>query len=230
MLLCRYKFLFFLIIQIISTNIGAQVIEPFSMDDCLKSSFSLVTVSHKGSPFGMHDIVLKAEKKVCDISIMHEQYKWVKSKWHIDVCRGPVHIKYGTDAVTVFKRRLPCNQDRSSDFCKSYKTLMLRLQDDGLIFAKGEKEDITSDHGKLNCSFELIDLYLDTGTILSRHKEYPSFIPTINTIEKPTINYPSPTLPNVPKEQEPREPIERVEVPQPEEIKAPAVEVKDGEF
>ena len=29
------------------------------------------------------------------------------------------------------------------------------------FFAKGEKEDLLSDHGKVNCSFLLINLYFD---------------------------------------------------------------------
>ena len=38
-----------------------------------------------------------------------------------------------------------------------------------LFFAKGEKEDLLSDHGKLYCAYTLINEYLGAGEILSRY-------------------------------------------------------------
>ncbi len=159
-------FLKFNIIFLFLFLFNSYVYSGFTDIDCLDENF-LIEVSHKGHPFGLMKNILNIKKDKCVITVHHEKMKYLKRQWLIDVCRGPVHIKYGTGAVEVFKRDGNCSGE--SDYCDSTKDLLTVISDDGLIFAPGEKEDITSDHGKIYCSYLLIRTYLNKGAIFSRH-------------------------------------------------------------
>lgn len=160
------KRLFSLFLLLFSLESFAQV---FNTEECIQSEFN-TTVSHKGWPFGLHDVILKIDKKQCQVSVYHERFKYLKKNWNIDVCRGPVHIKMGTNSVEVFKRRSSCdNGGESSGYCSRYEELKRVIQDDGLIFAQGQKEDINSDHGRVNCLYILVQEYLNNGFVFSLH-------------------------------------------------------------
>ena len=141
--------------------------QNFNTNECIQSEFN-TNVSHKGLPFGLYDVILKISKKQCQISIYHENFKYLKKNWSIDVCRAPVHIKVGKQSVEVFKRRKSC-ESSDSEYCNRYKELKDIIQDDGLIFANGQKEDINSDHGRVNCVFILLKEYLNNGFVFSLH-------------------------------------------------------------
>lgn len=144
--------------------------EVFNIEQCVQSEFN-TTVSHKGWPFGLHEVILKIDKKQCKVIVYHEHFKYLKKTWEIDVCRGPVHIKMGSDSVEVFKRVDVCDGQggESSGYCSRYKNLTRVLQDDGLIFANGQKEDLDTDHGRVNCVFMLVKRYLNKGFVFSLH-------------------------------------------------------------
>lgn len=163
----RMRFLVFSIFLCsISVNSFA---DGYKVEDCIRSKFKTEVV-HKGWPFGLYDIILKIEKDQCHLNIYHEKLKYIKKNWKVDVCRGPVHIKMGTTSVEVFKRRESCQKGSgSSAYCSKYSTLVQVLQDDGLIFAEGQKEIIESDHGRVNCTFELVKRYLNDGYVFSLH-------------------------------------------------------------
>lgn len=166
----KFKLLFvFLISYGVSAN-GA-----FGDLDCISSSFKAL-VSHPSAPFGLAAKNLSLNKSQCVIVLEHETYKFIKKKWEIDVCRTPVHIKYGTGEVEVFKRLEMCTDRPKKDdlYCPQVKELLTLIQDDGLIFAKGEKEDLNSVHGKVFCSFVLVKKYLEDGYVFTRHAA-PSF-------------------------------------------------------
>lgn len=154
------KILFFIII---SMNLFAS-----AEKECLNSSFD-ITVSHKGQPFGLLPNILTISKNNCSIIITHQKMKYINKKWDIDVCREPVHIKSGSGAVDVLKRLGNC-QNTKDEFCSKYSDLIQVLQDDGLIFAEGEKENLSSDHGRVFCAYQLAKYYLGAGTVLSRHE------------------------------------------------------------
>ena len=141
-----------------------------SVKVCLNKDFR-VDVSHKAFPFGYFSRKLMVTKKKCEIKIYSESYKWIKKSWDVDdVCREPVHIKAGNYSVKVLKREGPC-LTKGSEYCKSYQHIRKIIQDDGLIFAKGEKEDILSEHGKLYCVYALLNKYLSGEEILSRYQD-----------------------------------------------------------
>ena len=64
------------------------------------------------------------------------------------------------------------------------KDLKNAISDYGLIFAKGEKEDLLSDHGKVYCSFLLINFYFDEEKIFS----FKDDLKTTQYFSKTTIN------------------------------------------
>jgi hypothetical protein len=167
----KFKLLFVLLIALLSTVVSAA----FTDTQCLQANFK-TKVSHKGPPMGFLDAVLKVEKKDCVLTIQHEKLKYMKKKWMIDVCRGPVHIKYGTGSVDVLKRKGICKSNQLDDFCPAFQKLSQILQDDGLIFAKGEKENIEDDHGRIFCSYLLIQAYLEKGIIFSSDKSYENVL------------------------------------------------------
>lgn len=164
MLLSKFDFISLMFIILFSSLAQAS----FNDTECLNSDFS-TNVTHKGKPFGMTKNILDIQKENCVITIKHEKMNFIKNKYVVDVCRAPVHIKSGTGAVEVLKRSGDCLDRASGDFCKMVKDIEEILQDDGLIFAQGEKEDIKSDHGRVYCSFILLQSYLRNGQVLSRH-------------------------------------------------------------
>jgi hypothetical protein len=140
----------------------------FSQKTCLDLNFQ-TDVTHKGHPFGLTETKLVIEKQGCVLKIQHESLKFVKKSWEIDVCRAPVHIKAGTGAVTVLRREGPCTNEAQSRFCTEAKSIQGVLQNDGLIFAQGEREDMSTPHGQIHCSYTLLQSYLYDGRVLSRH-------------------------------------------------------------
>ncbi len=144
----------------------------FSVTDCLNRNFD-TEVSHKIKPFGLLKNILAVKKDKCVFTVKQEKYKYLKKQWTVDICREPIHIKYGVSAVDVFKRDGRCIS--SSDFCQSFSKLLKSIEDDGLIFAPGEREDLSSVHGQLHCSFLLIKSYLEDGVVYSRNKQYGAF-------------------------------------------------------
>ena len=163
MRLCKFSlFVYFLFNQSISFGL-------FEGRDCLKSQFN-IQVSHKGPPLGFLLNKLKIKKKNCVIIVEKEKLRLVRSKWEFDVCRYPIHIKEGTGAVKVHKKlRKNCDfsTENKDSFCNSLKDLKNAISDYGLIFAQGEKENLLSYHGKVYCTFLLVNFYFDEEKIFS---------------------------------------------------------------
>lgn len=145
----------------------------FSFDDnsCFKEGFD-VEVIHKGKPFGLFPVILKISKSDCDITVYHEKLKYKKSNWKVDVCREPVHIKKGTGAVEVIKKTQACGEKSADPFCKEFSMIEKIIQDDGLIFAEGQKENLKTNHGKTYCAYVLLKKYLDNSLVFNRGRDY----------------------------------------------------------
>ncbi|ATH09060.1 hypothetical protein BIY24_14240 [Halobacteriovorax marinus] len=164
MQLFKFSILFLLL------NLNINAMNMFSDMDCIQGSFDAV-VEHKAAPFGLSKNILTVSKNDCSISISHSKLKFMKNNWNIDVCRAPVHIKKDEGGVNVIKRGNGCKEG-SSDFCKELSMIEKILQDDGLIFATGEKENISSDHGKIYCAYLLTKKYLREGIVFNRGRQY----------------------------------------------------------
>ncbi|MBT6324753.1 MAG: hypothetical protein HOJ35_02190 [Bdellovibrionales bacterium] len=182
MQLFKYNFLTILLL-VTSFNTYSM----FTDMECLKSSYT-TTVKHKASPFGLLENILLLDKKGCFMSVKYSKYKYLHDKWTIDVCRGPIHIKKGDSSIEVIKKEANCsNSSGENNFCKSMKDISKILQDDGLIFAVGEKENINIDHGQVYCFHLLLQAYLDRGIIFSRHKEYANVLEVNSTQVKNNV-------------------------------------------
>jgi hypothetical protein len=160
-----FKFSTFLIFFSLFTQ--AQLFAAgFSGQECLKANFS-TQVRHKGQPFGLAENILEVDKRNCLVKINHKKMRFLKEYWEIDVCRGPIHVKSGTGAVDVARRSGDCSRTDDSAFCQELRTLESVLQNDGLIFADGAKEELNDPHGMIYCSYLLLQKYLRVGKILS---------------------------------------------------------------
>lgn len=151
--------LFFLSIQV-----NGEDTNKFSSEQCLKSSFD-TTIEHKTYLFGLLKAKLNIKKSECILSITFKEL--LEKKWEVDLCREPIHIKHQNNgSLSVYKKVESCDAS-SGEFCQSYLELQGILQDHGLIFAKGDREKINDPHGKVYCTYLLLNKYLGYDSIFS---------------------------------------------------------------
>ena len=172
------KFSFLLLLTISFTEAQSR----FDPKSCLDASYKM-KMHQKGPLFGLLKQEFIIRKDSCIIHITHKKY--LPKEWFIDVCREPVHIKVtSATGVDVAKKDNECmNQDQTkntSDFCSQYFSLMDVIQDDGLIFAEGDRDNLSSDHGKTYCTYLLLRKYLNDSVVFSRYTDVPDIF-----IEKP---------------------------------------------
>lgn len=169
MVFIKFSFVFLVIIS--STLAQTR----FSSKSCLDATYKMKMIQD-GPLFGLLKQEFVIDKKGCIVHIMHKKY--LPKEWFVDVCREPVHIKVtSATGVDVAKKESECiGQDKTkdtSDFCSQYFDLMDVIQDDGLIFAEGDRDNLSSDHGKTFCSYLLVKKYLNDSVIFSRYTEIP---------------------------------------------------------
>lgn len=140
----------------------------FVDEACLGGNFNS-KVSHKVGPFSLLNNDLTFKKENCTISLTFKKWSLFEKKWLVDYCRMPVHIKYGNGSFDVYKRTDDCTKVKDKkdkpEFCKKNEELENIISDEGLIFANGLKEDISSDHGKVYCVYLILKSYLNDGII-----------------------------------------------------------------
>jgi len=165
----KFSILFLLLIS------GAQAQSRFSSKSCLDSYYKMRMIQ-KGPLFGLmkHEFVIN--KKQCNLTVTYRKY--FPREWKIDVCREPVHIKVtSATGVDVAKKTNECiNNDKSrdtGDFCSQYFDLIDVIQDEGLIFAEGDRDNLSSDHGKTFCTYLLLRRYLLDSVVFSRYTDVP---------------------------------------------------------
>jgi hypothetical protein len=191
-----FKFSFLLLF-----SFSAFWLERFSSKECLERVFQ-TKIGFKGPFFGLFNHELVVSKKHCLVTIKHKKY--LSKEWMVDVCREPVHIKVtSVTGVDVAKKEFACiKPDKSrdtSDFCAQYFELMEIIQDDGLIFAEGDRDNISTPHGKTYCSYLLLQRYLNDSMSFSRYtdvgdiftEKMPNTLPLAQ--EAPMVVEPKPT-------------------------------------
>jgi hypothetical protein len=169
MVFMKYSFL------LLFTISSVQAQSRFSPKACLDSSYKM-KMNQKGLLFGLLTRTFVIEKKNCIVHITHKKY--LPKEWIIDVCREPVHIKVtSATGIDVAKKDSNCikkdNSRDTGDFCSQYFDALDVIQDEGLIFAQGDRDNLHSDHGKTFCSYLLIRKYLNDGVIFSRYTDVP---------------------------------------------------------
>lgn len=178
-----------------------HALERFSSKSCLEANYKN-KISHRGPLFGLltHELVI--QKTNCVIKVSHKKY--MPREWVIDVCREPVHIKVTTvTGVDVAKKIEDCvKPDQShgtSDFCAQYFKLMDVIQDDGLIFAEGDRDSLYTSHGKTYCAYLLMQRYLNDSLMLSRYTDVPEiFDKGQHPVEAKPVTPPQPVAPQLP--------------------------------
>ena len=165
---------FSLVFLLLSVGL-AQAQVRFSSKSCLDSDYTMKMIQ-KGPLFGLlkHEFIIS--KRGCIINVTHNKY--IPKEWIIDVCREPVHVKVtSATGIDVAKKTAEClhkdNSRDTSDFCSQFFDLMDVMQDDGLIFAEGDRDNLNSNHGKTFCSYLLIKRYLNDSMVFSRYSEVP---------------------------------------------------------
>lgn len=176
----KFSFLLFMALtsawaQVAEAPLAPQSKTRFSPKACLDSGYKMSMVK-KGALFGLMKHAFVINKSGCIINITHRKY--LPKEWIIDVCREPVHIKVtSATGVDVAKKENDCvKNDKSrdtSDFCSQYFDLIDVIQDEGLIFATGDRDDLESDHGKTYCAYLLLKNYLVQGKVFSRYTDVP---------------------------------------------------------
>jgi hypothetical protein len=167
-------------------QVFAQTHTPtrFSPKSCLDASFKM-KMEQKGPLFGLLKQEFIIDKKNCIVHITYKKY--LPKEWIIDVCREPVHIKVtSATGVDVAKKEVGCTKKDSSkdtgNFCSQFFSLMDIIQDEGLIFAEGDRDNLQSAHGKTYCSYLLLKRYLLDSVVFSRYTETPDlFLEKKNT-------------------------------------------------
>lgn len=172
-----------ILFSVISLSLFANLDEE-AMNLCMKNDFQ-ANVSHRTFPLGLMEKKINITKERCLLNITHQSFFVWNQGWKIDVCREPIHIKKGYRSVEVLKRRGECGSNHSfrngtekeehKEFCDSLITLEEVIQNDGLIFAEGEKEEIKSDHGMVYCAYVLVQRYLKRGEVLSRFSKLSAY-------------------------------------------------------
>ncbi len=156
--------------SILSLILFINLAQSFTSMDCLKANYE-TEITHKGELFGLIKHEFKIIKQRCLIEIT--QKKIFPKQWNIDVCREPIHTKIDSKgSVNVYKRVQDCSLEKEeSDYCDELKELLNIMQDDGLIFAEGERDKIDSPHGQVYCSYLLVKNYLEQGLVFSPEKD-----------------------------------------------------------
>lgn len=151
-----------LVLILMSSGVYAS---KFSSQECLNSKYE-TQIKHKGKFFGLVENKIKIQKEQCLINVTFKGI--LETTWKVDVCREPIHMKVTSKgSQDVYKRAKKCDKSTKSDFCYYRKELLESIQDHGLIFAEGQREDIKQSHGQAYCSYLLLQRYLDDGVVFS---------------------------------------------------------------
>lgn len=142
----------------------------FSGNECFGDAFQ-VEVKHPSFPMGLLSKTLSIEKKDCEIKVSHNEMKYRNRAWTIDVCREPIHLKINSSDIEVVRKVSDC-KNNSDKFCKEFQILKRIMQDDGLIFAEGDKTNLESSHGKVFCSYLLLNEYLEQSIVMTKGFDY----------------------------------------------------------
>ena len=140
----------------------------FDENVCFKKKFD-INLLRKVGPFGIGERKLSIVKKDCDIEVEYQSFQYNIKTWKIDICREPVHIKEGRESVKVIQKEEDCHKSNEDSFCSEKDMILDLLQNEGLIFADGAREDFNTDHGKTFCSYLLLKYYLNGQKALNRN-------------------------------------------------------------
>ncbi len=181
----KYSFLVLTLGLLVNTSVMANM---FTSRICLMTNFD-TSIEHEGKFFGLVKNKLDIKKEDCLVEINYKNI--LDTKWIVDICREPVHIKVKSrGSLEFYKRKGNCSE-YNDQYCKSWGELKQILQDHGLIFAKGERESLQSSHGKTYCTYLLMNKYLGEGVLFSKYKQTPDIFTEVKPdVKKEVIKTP----------------------------------------
>lgn len=177
-------FKYSLIIMLLGSSVYSHAAK-FTSKSCLDAKLS-TKIEHKGKFFGLLENRITIEKHKCLVKVTFKGI--LETVWKIDVCREPIHMKVTSKgSQDVYKRNKKCEKSTKSDYCYYRNELMEDIQDHGLIFATGDREDLSQSHGKAYCAFLLLQRYLDDGIIFSTYETPRNIYKTQTACAVPNI-------------------------------------------
>ena len=154
----------------ISFIVFATSAMAFDDHACLMQDFS-VSIKRPSKFLDFFTPTLTLTKSGCELTV-EQRWRWAKT-WVVDVCRGPIHIKFTQYRHAAWMKKESCfGQNKSDKFCSEYQKLMDLIQEEALLYAAGERDELQSDHGKTYCLYLLAQSYLGDGKLFSRHAAY----------------------------------------------------------
>lgn len=153
----------FLLISIFFTSFNLY--SALSSSECVRSDFE-ASVKKDGALFGLFDYRFEISKKRCLITLKYQNV--LNSEWSVDICREPIHLKiYQYFSHKVYMKEGSCTPDDKSTFCKKAQELISLIEREGLVHAKGERETLDTDHGKVFCAYSTLLRHLNDDAIFS---------------------------------------------------------------
>jgi len=148
-------------------------LSSFSLDnECVRANFD-ISIEREGAFWGMLPYKLKVSKDRCVIKLVRDNV--LKSNWELDLCREPVHLKvYQYFTKKDFLKEEACHDKTKNTFCRKKDEFIKVIEKEGLVHVKGEREDFSSDHGKLYCLYGLVKDYLNNSILFSMTQDYES--------------------------------------------------------
>lgn len=194
--------------------------QKFNSKQCLDATFD-TSIKHEGKFFGLIKNELTINKSQCIINIKFKNI--LETKWLIDICREPIHIKVTSKgSQNVFKRVEKCEKNDQTDYCTYWQELYETLQDYGLIFAEGERENLQESHGQTYCTYLILKRYLGDGYLFSKY-DNPGNI--FNGTSAPAASIPVAAMVKTSEEVQPIEPKPVTEAISKETIESKADEL-----
>lgn len=144
-------------------------VHSFEDSQCLKGDFE-TSVNKAIDPFGYFYKTLNVKKENCNVTIEIIKAKYLNSKWQIDICREPIHIKFGKNLQNVVRKNQNGCDNNKNEYCQTYREIKEILENNGLIYGEGIRENLSSQHGMIYCSYLLINQYLNNNIIFSYEK------------------------------------------------------------
>lgn len=154
----------------------------FKSSDCINSDFTAVA-QRKGAFFGTLDYKFLITKKRCVISVEHKDI--LESHWDFDICREPVHLKVNQYfSQKVYIKKEDCFDKSKDTFCRKTKEFLSLIQQEGLINAKGERDTLSTEHGKVYCAFKILQKHLkDQSIFMMNNPSNPSLFSTADLMD-----------------------------------------------
>ncbi len=167
---------------LINIFLSSYAYSMFQSSECINNDFE-TSVSRKGAAFGLMKYQFNISKKRCVINLKYKDV--LKSEWTFDICREPIHLKvHQYFSEKVYIKQGDCFDNSKKTFCRKTKEFLELIQKEGLINAKGERNSLETEHGKVYCGYKLLKKHLEDGSIfIMNGTSNPSLFETADLLD-----------------------------------------------